>query len=44
MDSLSYGYEQSFDVDTTRLTHTDYKLWSIMPGLYYQLQIAKKLP
>lgn len=43
MDSLSYGYEQSFDVDTTRLTHTDYKLWSIMPGLYYQLQIAKKL-
>jgi opacity protein-like surface antigen len=43
MDSLSYGYEQSFDVDTTRLTHTDYKIWSIMPGLYYQLQIAKKL-
>jgi opacity protein-like surface antigen len=43
MDSLSYGYEQSFDVDTTRLTHTEYKLWSIMPGLYYQLQIAKKL-
>ncbi|HTB24201.1 MAG TPA: outer membrane beta-barrel protein [Puia sp.] len=43
MDSLSYGYEESFDVDTTRLTHTDYKIWSIMPGLYYQLQIAKKL-
>jgi len=43
MDSLSYGYEQSFDVDTTRLTHTDYKIWNIMPGLYYQLQIAKKL-
>jgi opacity protein-like surface antigen len=43
MDSLSYGYEQSFDVDTTRLTHTDYKLWSIMPGLYYNLMVAKKL-
>ena len=43
MDSLSYSYDASFDVDTTRLTHTDYKMWSIMPGLYYQLQIAKKL-
>jgi opacity protein-like surface antigen len=43
MDSLSYSYDASFDVDTTRLTHTNYKMWSIMPGLYYQLQIAKKL-
>ena len=43
MDSLSYGYEKSFDVDTTRLTHSDYKLWSIMPGLYYNLMVAKKL-
>jgi len=43
MDSLSYSYDASFDVDTTRLTHTDYKMWSIMPGLYYQLLIAKKL-
>jgi hypothetical protein len=43
MDSLSYSYDASFDVDTTRLTHTDYKIWSVMPGLYYQLPIAKKL-
>jgi hypothetical protein len=43
MDSLSYGYEKSFDVDTTRLTHTGYTMWSIMPGLYYNLPLAKNL-
>ncbi|HLX91821.1 MAG TPA: outer membrane beta-barrel protein [Puia sp.] len=43
MDSLSYGYEKSFDVDTTRLTHTTYKIWSVMPGLYYHLSIAQHL-
>jgi opacity protein-like surface antigen len=43
MDSLSYGYEKSFDVDTTRLTHTNYTMWSIMPGLYYNLPLAKKI-
>ncbi len=43
MDSLSYGYEKSFEVDTTRLTHTNYKMWSIMPGLYYYLPLAKNL-
>lgn len=43
VDSLSQGYEESFDVDTTRTTTTDYKMWSIMPGLYYNLSLAKKL-
>jgi opacity protein-like surface antigen len=42
IDSLSQGYEESFDVDTTRTTPTNYKMWSIMPGLYYNLQIAGK--
>ncbi|HEV3327022.1 MAG TPA: outer membrane beta-barrel protein [Puia sp.] len=42
VDSLSYGYEESFDVDTTRTTPTNYKMWSIMPGLYYNLAIAGK--
>lgn len=43
VDSLSQGYEESFDVDTTRTSTTSYKLWSIMPGLYYNLSLAKKL-
>lgn len=43
VDSLSQGYEESFDVDTTRTTPTHYTLWSIMPGIYYNLTVAKKL-
>jgi hypothetical protein len=42
VDSLSQGYEESFDVDTTRTTTSDYKMWSIMPGLYFDLPLAKK--
>jgi outer membrane protein with beta-barrel domain len=42
VDSLSQGYEESFDVDTTRTTPTHYTSWSIMPGIYYMLSIAKK--
>jgi opacity protein-like surface antigen len=42
VDSLSQGYEESFDVDTTRTTPTNYKMWSIMPGVYYNLAIAGK--
>jgi opacity protein-like surface antigen len=42
VDSLSQGYEESFDVDTTRTTTTDYKILSIMPGLYFDLPLAKK--
>jgi opacity protein-like surface antigen len=43
VDSLSQGYEESFDVDTTRTTPTHYTLWSIMPGIYYDLNVAKNL-
>lgn len=43
VDSLSQGYEESFDVDTTRTTVTSYKQWSILPGIYYNQQIMKKL-
>jgi hypothetical protein len=42
VDSLSQGYEESFDVDTTRTSVTNYKMWSIMPGLYFNLPLAKK--
>jgi opacity protein-like surface antigen len=42
VDSLSQGYEESFDVDTTRTTTGSYKMWSIMPGLYFDLPLAKK--
>jgi len=42
VDSLSQGYEESFDVDTTRTTPTHYTMWSIMPGLYYHLPLAAK--
>ena len=42
VDSLSQGYEESFDVDTTRTTHTHYTMWSIMPGLYFELPLSGK--
>ncbi|MDR3711670.1 MAG: outer membrane beta-barrel protein [Puia sp.] len=42
IDSLSQGYEESFDVDTTRTSATHYKIWSILPGLYYNLSLSKK--
>jgi hypothetical protein len=43
VDSLSQGYEESFDVDTTRTSVTNYKLWGILPGIYYNQSITKKL-
>jgi opacity protein-like surface antigen len=43
VDSLSQGYEESFDVDQTATTVTNYKMWSLMPGLYFDLPLAKKL-
>jgi opacity protein-like surface antigen len=42
VDSLSQGYEESFDVDTTRTTTGSYKMWSIMPGLYLDWALAKR--
>jgi opacity protein-like surface antigen len=43
VDSLSQGYEESFDVDQTSTTVTNYKMWSLMPGLYIDLPLARKL-
>ena len=43
IDSLSQGYEESFDVDQTSTTVTNYKLWSILPGIYYNWNFTKKL-
>ncbi|HTR31938.1 MAG TPA: outer membrane beta-barrel protein [Puia sp.] len=43
VDSLSQGYEESFDVDQTTTTVTNYKMWSLMPGLYFDLPLAGKL-
>jgi len=40
---LSLGYQQSFDVDSVHTTAGNYKVWNIMPGIYYNLPIAKKL-
>lgn len=42
VDSLSQGYEESFDVDQTSTSVTSYKMWSVMPGLYFDLPLAKK--
>jgi hypothetical protein len=42
VDSLSQGYQQSFDVDTTRTTPTNYKIWDILPGLYFNYPITKR--
>lgn len=43
IDSLSQGYEESFDVDTTRTAVTNYKVWSVLPGIYFNEQLTKKL-
>lgn len=40
---LSAGYQRSFDVDSVHTTAGNYKVWNIMPGIYYHLPIAKKL-
>ena len=42
VDSLSQGYEESFDVDQTATTVTNYKMWSLMPGVYFDLPLAGK--
>ncbi len=43
VDSLSQGYQESFDVDKTSTNVTNYKMWSLMPGLYFDLPLAGKL-
>ncbi|HET6255411.1 MAG TPA: outer membrane beta-barrel protein [Puia sp.] len=42
LDSLSQGYQESFDVDRTSTTVTNYKMWSLMPGIYFDLPLARK--
>jgi opacity protein-like surface antigen len=43
VDSLSQGYQQSFDVDTTRTTPTNYTQFNFLPGIYFNSTVAKKL-
>jgi hypothetical protein len=43
VDSLSQGYEESFDVDTTKTYVTHYKMWSVLPGLYFNYPLAHRL-
>jgi opacity protein-like surface antigen len=42
LDSLSQGYEESFDVDTTKTHATHYTMWSITPALYYYTALSKR--
>jgi opacity protein-like surface antigen len=41
--ALSQGYQESFDVDTTRTTPTNYTQFNFLPGIYFNSAIAKKL-
>ena len=41
--SLSQGYQESFDVDTTRTTPTNYTGLNFLPGLYFNNALSKKL-
>jgi opacity protein-like surface antigen len=43
LDVLSSGYRESFDVDQVTTTANSYKMWSLMPGLYFNYPIVKKL-
>lgn len=40
---LSSGYQDSFDVDQVTTSANSYKVWNVMPGLYFNLPIWKKL-
>src|SRR5579872_2645835 len=41
--TLSLGYEQSFDVDSVHTTAGSYKIWNLMPGIYFNYALAKKI-
>ncbi len=43
INTLSAGYQDSFDVDQVATSSTSYKMWSLMPGLYYQQKIWGRL-
>jgi hypothetical protein len=43
INTLSAGYQDSFDVDQVATTAGSYKTWSLMPGLYFDHRLWKKL-
>jgi len=43
LSTLSLGYEQSLDVDSVHTTAGSYKIWNLMPGVYFNYALAKKL-
>jgi opacity protein-like surface antigen len=43
IDSLSQGYQESFDVDQTSTTVSNYKVLNFLPGLYFSYPLQKKL-
>lgn len=43
LDVLSGGYRESFDVDQVTTTANSYKVWSFMPGLYFDFPLQKRL-
>ena len=43
LNTLSAGYQDSFDVDQVTTTSDSYKSWSLMPGLYFDFPLAPKL-
>jgi opacity protein-like surface antigen len=42
LDVLSAGYQDSFDVDQVETSANSWKVWSLMPGIYYDQAFAKK--
>ncbi|HEV3251030.1 MAG TPA: outer membrane beta-barrel protein [Puia sp.] len=40
---LSLGYERSFDVDSVNTTAGNYRIWNLMPGVYFNYGIQSKL-
>jgi opacity protein-like surface antigen len=43
LDTLSGGYQESFDVDQVTTTANSYKIWNFLPGLYFKFPAGKKL-
>lgn len=43
INTLSAGYQDSFDVDQVTTSASSYKTWSFMPGVYFDQRIWKKL-
>lgn len=43
LNTLSAGYQESFDVDQVTTTAGRYKSWSILPGIYFNQPLSQKL-